>query len=99
MMTAEQWGNLSGLVGTACLVWPAIKATRLFRLAEDAKARVKEIPKEQTQLAQWAGQLRDHVESLREDWKPTDALQLFAGILLTGVSDLLPPLKSWGWLS
>lgn len=99
MTTAEQWGYFTGLAGTACLIWPAIKATRLFRLAEDAKARVKKIPKDQTQLAEWAGQVRDEVESLREEWKPTDALQLFAGIGLTAVSDLLPLLKSWGWLA
>jgi hypothetical protein len=97
-MTTADWASLTGLAGTACLVWPAIKATRLFRLAESAKQRVKSIPKEQTQLAEWAGQLRDEVESMREEWKPTDALQLFVGIALTGVSDLLPLLKSGGWL-
>jgi len=97
-MTAEQWGNLTGLAGTALLVWPAIKATRLFSLAERAKNVAKQIPTDQTQLAKWAGQLHEDVKNLREEWTPREALQLFAGIGLTGFSDLLPLLKSWGLL-
>jgi len=38
-MTLEQWalGNFSGVLGTCLLIYPAIKATRLFKLAERAK--------------------------------------------------------------
>lgn len=98
-MSADQWGNFAGLAGTALLVYPAIKATRLFKLAEQAKKTAQKIPSQQAQLTTWAQQVRDDVASLREEWQPRDAAQLFVGILLTGVSDLLPLLKSWGWLS
>jgi len=98
-MSADQWGNVAGLTGTALVVYPAIKATRLFQLAEEAKKVVQKIPSQQAQLTSWAQQVRDDVGSLREEWQPRDAAQLFAGILLTGVSDLLPLLQSWGWLS
>ena len=98
-MSAEQWGNVAGLAGTALVVFPAIEVTRLFKLAEEAKKVVQKIPSQQAQLATWAQQVRDDVASLREEWQRRDAVQLFAGILLTGVSDLLPLLKSWGWLS
>ena len=98
-MTADQWGNLAGLAGTALVIFPALKATRIFQLAEEAKKVVQKIPSQQAQLTTWAQQLHDDVASLREEWQPRDAVQLFTGILLTGVSDLLPLLKSWGWLS
>jgi hypothetical protein len=94
-MTLEHWANLVGLAGTGLLVWPAIKATRLFRLAERGKKIAKDIPREQTQLNAWLGQINANVKDLREEWTPLDAAQLFGGIALTGLSDLLPLLKAW----
>jgi hypothetical protein len=69
-MSADQWGNVAGLAGTAPVVYPAIKATRLFQLAEEAKKVVQKIPSQQAQLTSWAQQVRDDVGSLREEWQP-----------------------------
>lgn len=98
-MTVDQWGNVAGLAGTALLIFPAIKATRLFSLAERAKQTAQKIPRDQALLGRWADQVHEDVKSLREEWKPFHAVQLFAGIGLTGLSYLLPLLKAWGWLA
>jgi hypothetical protein len=98
-MSADQWGNSPAWPGRH---WSSIWRSRrpvFSQLAEKAKKVVQKIPSQQAQLTSWAQQARDDVASLREEWQPRDAAQLFAGILLTGVSDLLPLLKSWGWLS
>ena len=98
-MSADQWGNLAGLAGTVILIFPAIKATQLFFLAERAKGLMVELPKEQDKLAEWAGQVNQSAKELPAEWNRNDVIRLFAGIALTGLSDLLPLLKSWAMLS
>lgn len=98
-MTADQWGNLAGLAGTVILIFPAVKATKIFFLAERTKDLLGQIPREQGKLAEWTDQVHQDIKALPTEWNRGDVARLFGGIALTGLSDLLPLLRSWSWLS
>ena len=98
IMTAEQLGNVCGFFGNLIVVFPAIKATRLFVLAERGKTLAKQLPKDQEKLSTWLGQITTHVDTLKSEWKPIDAWFLFGGLALGALSNLIPLLKSWKFI-
>src|SRR5262245_46883014 len=98
MTTVEQValaGNVCGVIGTAIVVWPAIKATRLFRLVERGKEAARRIPQGSTTSTSWLQEVTRDFKGMQEQWRPRDAWLLFLGLFFTALSDLLPLAKAW----